>query len=804
MESARHSEAAFRRELQVRLEQQRLVADLGQTALSDAPLRELLDAATANVAAGLSVEFASLVERVDGDGLIVRSVFGWPADMLDSDVLPGGASSQAGYTLLSGGSVVLADAATERRFAISTQAREHRIRSGISTPIGSNGSTYGVLSAHTPVLRGFSQHDVTFLESVAHVLSIALRRRASEEELERAHRLFETVIEGTTDCVFVKDRDGRLLTLNEPAAEVFGAPRAELLGRALHEILPAKQAEAMLETDRFVLERGTVATFEERIPLEPEPRVYLSTKGPYRAGDGTILGTFGIARDVTERIRREEELRAATEYADRLIETSNAIVIVLDTKGDILTFNKAAEEITGYSRDEVIGGNWDVLLPRDRFPEVWLEFDRLVDIGAPERYENPILTKTGEERTILWQNSQMRDGDGEVVGTVSFGIDVTATVEAKEHAEELAAKLRQAEKLEALGQLAGGVAHDFNNLLLAIRGRGECALAALADGRDASDDLDAILAAADHAADLTRQLLAFGRRQVLSPETVDLGDVVCDTVAMLERVLAAPIELRTESCGRPLPVRADRSQLVQVITNLALNARDAMPHGGVLSIETEDDGADSAVLRVRDEGVGIDSSTAARIFEPFFTTKGEQGNGLGLATVYGIVAQTGGEVSFESTPGRGTTFTVTLPLDASGRLAAAPASGQDGAGDGSEKILLVEDDPTVRQVVTAMLSSHGYDVTPTASGSEAIAAFRERTAPIDLVLTDLIMRGLDGPQTVSEIRALDPDAKVLYMSGYSNDVAIRNGELEAGTAFIQKPFSGETLASYVRRLLDAA
>jgi two-component system cell cycle sensor histidine kinase/response regulator CckA len=581
------------------------------------------------------------------------------------------------------------------------------------------------------------------------------------------------------------------------------------VGRALLDVVSETQAEVMVENDRQVLERGTVAHFEEEVDFAGGTRVFLATKGPYRGADGTVLGTFGIAKDITERKGQEQELRAARDYADRLIETSNAIVLVLDSDANIVTFNRAAEEITGYRREEVIGRSWEMFVPRARFAGPWAGFDQLIAQGTPEHYKNPIVTKSGE-RMILWQNTQMRDHDGQVVGTISFGIDVTEAVAANERAEELETRLRQAEKLEALGQLAGGVAHDFNNLLLAIRGYGESALAHIrANSGEPASDIEAMLGAAIHAGELTKQLLAVGRRQVLTPEIVDLNDVVRESVSLLEGMIGEGFELVSSTPDAPIAVRADRGELVRVITNLTLNARDAMHGGGVIRIRTmlSEGGrpARSALLTVTDEGTGIDSETALRIFEPFFTTKGDFGTGLGLATVYGIVAQSGGEITFDTTPGRGTTFSVSFPLDSSQDLSAwAPSEEHPETNrcDGKETILLVEDDPVGRAIVSEMLKGHGYEVVATDNGTKAVELFETRDTAFDLVLTDLMMRGLGGHETASRIRDVNPTAKILYMSGYAADSTMRTDPLPANTAFIQKPFGGDELALQVRRLLD--
>ncbi len=796
--------------LQVRLRQQQAVASLGQMALADGPLDELLAEATRVVASELRAEFASLLElTTDGSDLIVRSVVGWPAETCDHKLLRREGSSQAAYTLGSSESVILDDGATETRFALSPQAVAQGITSGISTSVGSNVGVFGVLSAHTRALRTFTEHDVAFLEAVAHILSISVRRQLAEAEAERTHRMLEAVIMGTSDSIFVKDLDGRFLALNDAAASNLGLSRTAVVGRSLLDILPKAQADVMADSDRLVLERGTVEHFEEEVAFADGTRVFLTTKGPYRGADGTVLGTFGIAKDITERKRQEQELRAARDYADRLIETSNAIVLVLDTEANILTFNRAAEQITGYRREEVIGRNWEMFVPRARFAEPWEQFDQLVAQGSPEHYQNPIVTKSGE-RMILWQNTQMRDPAGEVVGTISFGIDVTETVAANDRAEELETRLRHAEKLEALGQLAGGVAHDFNNLLLAIRGYGESALAHIrASSGEPASDVEAMLGAANRAGELTKQLLAFGRRQVLNPEIIDLNDVVRESVSLLERVIGADFELVSSLPDAPIAVRADAGQLVRVITNLTLNAREAMPGGGLIRIRTTlaEGGhpAGSALLTVTDEGTGIDSETALRIFEPFFTTKGDFGTGLGLATVYGIVAQSGGKITFDTTPGRGTTFTVSLPLHSADDLSAPAARVVDletNRCEGKETILLVEDDTAGRAVVTEMLKAHGYEVVATDTGTKAVELFETRDSAFDLVISDLVMRGLDGHETASRIRDVDPAAKILYMSGYAADSTIRTDPLPANTAFIQKPFGGNELALQVRRLLD--
>ncbi|MCW2964432.1 MAG: hypothetical protein JWO17_1684 [Actinomycetia bacterium] len=767
----------------------------------------------------------------------------------------------------------------------------------------------------------------------------AAARRVAEEESATTFGVLEAVIEGTTDDVFVKDLDGRFITLNAKAAHTLGRPREQLLGRLLHDVLPQDVADMMAETDRLILERGTVETFEELVSVKGEPRVHLTTKGPYRARDGTLLGTFGIARNITARKRQEEELaqseerfrlaqegarmgtwdldvatgvttwsdglrtlygvgpdfptgfegfepllhpddrdrvnrevsdaedRAADfEFECRIVRpdglvrwlmarssvriADGAVVRQLGVVVDI-TERKRTEEELGRSEEtlrlaQAAAGlaSWDIdiaslelsctsglheifgldpasdalthetfsdfIHPDDR-EAVSAEIRRVFRSGE-SFYECPcrIVQPSGDVRWVITRGTLLRSEDGTPQRMLGVTLDETERKLIEVERAQLEIRLRQAEKLEALGQLAGGVAHDFNNLLVAIRGYGELALGRLARGEEGvEENLEGVLLAADRAAGLTKQLLAFGRRQVLSPEVLDLNDVVRDTVALLQRLIGDNVALLTTLADEPVVVTADRGQLEQVITNLAVNARDAMPGGGIVTIHVgtaEHEGADGdkarrALLSVSDEGSGIDATTAAFIFDPFFTTKGEEGTGLGLATVYGIVAQSGGHLALDTVPGSGSTFSVFLPLSAE-ELPVAEIACVPAGVEGTERILLIDDDPTVLTIVSSMLTNRGYEIIGATNGAEAIARFETRERPIQLVISDLIMRGLDGRETTDRIRAIDPSTKVLYMSGYTDDATIRSGALSAGTDFIQKPFSGDALASCVRELLD--
>jgi signal transduction histidine kinase/CheY-like chemotaxis protein len=400
---------------------------------------------------------------------------------------------------------------------------------------------------------------------------------------------------------------------------------------------------------------------------------------------------------------------------------------------------------------------------------------------------------------------------GETIGRVWSFRDVTER-------RELEHQLRQAQKMESIGRLAGGVAHDFNNILTVITGRADFLIGAPNLIGEQEGDLQEIKTAADRAGDLTRQLLAFSRKQLLQPRLVDLNREVDQVEPMLRRLIGEDIEIvvvRGKNLGR---VMADPGQVNQVLLNLALNARDAMPSGGLLTILTANEpgtmngngsdrkspGDDSVMLEVRDSGCGMDEATAARIFEPFFTTKGEgKGTGLGLATVYGIVKQSGGTISVHSAPEMGTTFRIVFPAADAIDPAKLVRDKAETSDAGSETILLVEDDSSVRDLAQRVLEMRGYTVLPASDGADALRIALGPDVLIDLIVTDVVMPGMNGREFVEALSGRTPGIPVLYMSGYTDDDIIRRGLTDSKVAFLQKPFDAKSLARLVRSVLDA-
>jgi PAS domain S-box-containing protein len=513
------------------------------------------------------------------------------------------------------------------------------------------------------------------------------------------------------------------------------------------------------------------------------------------------------------------ELRKTNELLRALLDSSPLAILATElgaSEGRVLQWNAAAEQLFGWRAPEVLGRPDPTVSDEHREESRALRDAALAGRSATG-LETQRLRKDGTLVDVSLALAVIRDAHGAPTGFVLLAADRT------EH-RRLEAQLRQAQKMEAVGRLAGGVAHDFNNMLTAIKSYSQLVLAdlAMADALAAealAADVREIDRAADRAAQLTKQLLAFSRQQVLEPRVLDLNETVGGVEAMLRRLIGADVEVRTRLAPTLGRVQADPGQLEQVLMNLAVNARDAMPGGGTLTIETANVELDGryarghagvepgpyVMLAVSDTGVGMDPATQARIFEPFFTTKAAgKGTGLGLSTVYGIVEQSDGHVEVYSTPGLGTTFKVYLPrLDAA--LEDVHREERDAVPrDGSETILLVEDDETVRAVARRVLQRAGYTVLEAANGAQALRLCEHADQAIDLVVTDMVMPELGGRELATRLRARRPEMRFLFMSGYTEDAALRANLLEASAAFLGKPYTPTALAGKVREVLETA
>jgi PAS domain S-box-containing protein len=517
-----------------------------------------------------------------------------------------------------------------------------------------------------------------------------------------------------------------------------------------------------------------------------------------------------IIRDITERKRAEADvgrlnakLEEALEWQRQLFEGSQDAVFLSDDEGRFVAVNHAATELTGFSREELHAMSIPDLHDEPDL-DAYRVFHRRILGGERILSEAPIRKKDGGKVAVEFNNRLVTIGGRRFMHTT--GRDVTR----RKHLE---AQLVQAQKMEAIGRLAGGVAHDFNNLLTVIQGYGELVRDSLS-GDPRHESMDELLKAAGRAASLTRQLLAFSRKQVLEPKVVHLGEIVRETGRMLERLIGEEVALALVVSEDLATVKADPGQIEQVVLNLAVNARDAMPSGGQLTVSvgslttpTVLEGFPDqlpagrwVLLTVEDTGCGMDAETLSHAFEPFFTTKERgKGTGLGLSTVYGIVRQSDGRVQVTSAPGSGTTFQIYLPRSESRRVSGVHSKVL--AIPGSETVLVVEDEPAVRSLVQALLERHGYVVLVAEDGAGALDVVDKHPGPIHVLLTDLVMPGMSGRDLAGVVTARRPSIRVIFMSGYTADIPADLG-VEGGPLFLSKPFSEQALTSKLREALD--
>jgi two-component system cell cycle sensor histidine kinase/response regulator CckA len=525
--------------------------------------------------------------------------------------------------------------------------------------------------------------------------------------------------------------------------------------------------------------------------------------------------------EITERRRAEEALRAAEAKYRTLVEQLPLVTYALDLKsGAVIYVSPQIEGLLGYPAASWLDENEDwysVLHPDDR-DDVLAATEAAHARGEAFSGEYRLVANDGRVVSVRDEATIVQDEQGRPLFAQGFLLDVSDQEAAREEHDRLESELRQAQRLEAIGRLAGGIAHDFNNVLAVIIGFAKLLLRDLAADDPQREKAEQIARAGERAAALTQQLLAFSRRQLLMPQTLNLNDVIADVRRLLERLIGEDIRLEVVLDPELGNVTADPGQLEQVILNLAVNARDAMPTGGRLAIKTTNLDADDSdlagdgnhssrtgvMLSISDTGPGMDESTRARAFDPFFTTKETgKGTGLGLATVYGIVTQSGGSIQIDSTPGHGTTFTIQLPrTHGSGLSATGSGTASEESLAGSETILLVEDDDDVRAFVSDVLERHGYRVLVAALPSEAIAIAAGYAGEIELLLTDVVMPEMSGRELCETLTASRPTMRTLYMSGYTDEALGHHGVLDEQIALIEKPFTPAALARKLREILE--
>ena len=535
------------------------------------------------------------------------------------------------------------------------------------------------------------------------------------------------------------------------------------------------------------------------------------------------------ASELAARRATEEALEHERQFLRAVLDSLASGVVACDRAGVPTLFNPPLRSILGLPEGAISPEDWlasyQLYLPDRRTPVDSEPLERALRGERLRNVELTVLQRSGVERAVLASGQPIFDAQGTEIGAVVALQDITER-------KQLEEQFRQAQKMEAMGRLAAGVAHDFNNLLTVITGHSELLRRRLSDDGAAPHDLEAIEKASQRATGLTRQLLAFSRQQILEPRVLDLNSVIAEMKKMLERVIGADIDLAFQPARDLDKVRADAGQIEQILMNLIVNARDAMPSGGAITIVTKRvevsdlagrggpvagavapcGGPDApippgryALVSVTDTGCGMDSETRAHIFEPFFTTKGVgQGTGLGLSTVHGIVTQSGGHVAVDSEPGRGTTFGIYLPATSGSEEAGRPAPKDARGSRGAERILVVDDDDALRALVVEVLELSGYRVSEAASGEAALDLIERGRLEVDVVITDVVMPRLGGRELVHRLATVRPSLRTLYISGYvERDAGTFAVDLPAGVGFLQKPFTPETLLQRLRGVLDA-
>ena len=641
--------------------------------------------------------------------------------------------------------------------------------------------------------------------------------------------LSSDLLETLPDAIVAVDRGGTIVQVNSQMQELFGYTRDELIGQKVELLVPGRyrrqhhhHRQNFAETPKTRRMGADLDLYGRRRNGSEFP-VEISLS-PVSTEDGMFV--LSAIRDISDRKRIAEELRRANEelhrrtaeqlgeYRSRLaliIDSSDDAIISKDLDGTITSWNKGAERIYGYTPEEVVGKHISFLAPKDRPDEIPEILQKIARGERIEHYESVRVTKDDRHLNVSISVSPLRDAKGDIVGASAITRDITTQKRAE-------GAVHQSQKMEAIGRLAGGVAHDFNNILGIISACAEFLRDRIDPAAEPSQYVENIKKATERGSSLTRQLLTFSRSSAIHPCVLDLNERLKDISKLLRPLMGDDVEILIVSTSPAAVIEADPGQLDQIVVNLAVNARDAMPHGGKFILETRAARFDQAfaeqhqamaagryvVLAVSDTGSGMDEATVSRVFEPFFTTKEiGKGTGLGLATVYGIVKQSAGHILVYSELGHGTTFKIYLPCaDHKIGLESQPDVETVAPKRQGTTILLVEDDETMRSLTRQLLQEHGYTVVDADDGKSALEWVESHPGPIDLLLTDVVMRRMSGPELAERLSASHPNLQVVYMSGYTGELIAEREVLKRGITLLEKPFTRAALLNTIHTTLE--
>jgi PAS domain S-box-containing protein len=643
-------------------------------------------------------------------------------------------------------------------------------------------------------------------------------QKQAEAEREKSQALFKGLYDNMTSgsAVYKVINDGSkgsdyiIVEFNKKSLEIEGKQKHQVIGKTLLDLRPTIDDYGLIPVMRKVWKTGIPAYYPIKMYQDDIFSSYYENY-IFKIPSGEVVTIYN---DVSHQKNQEKALIDKTEKLQAIFQAAQNISFIItdarDPEPAILEFSPGAENIFGYQKEEIIGKPASILHRPDdaaRFPEIHQKM-REGNVGFTG--ETTLIRKSGEPFIAMFSTYPIFDQNGKMYSALGVSIDINEK-------KRLETQLLQTQKIESVGRLAGGVAHDFNNMLGVILGHTELALLMADEDNDLVSDLKEIQKAAKRSADITKQLLAFARKEIISPKKLDLNDTVESMLNMLRRLIGEDIDLVWQPSANLWPVKMDPSQIDQILANLCINARDAIAGVGKLTIETGrksfDEGyccehpgfipGDFVLLAVSDNGCGMDKETLDNLFEPFFTTKEVgKGTGLGLASVYGIVKQNNGFINVYSEPDQGSTFRIYLPRLVGDENIGKAVSEKKAAPGGTETILLVEDEPSILRMTRMMLKRKGYTVLSAATPTEAVEKATHHSGPIDMLMTDVVMPEMNGRDLAGQITDLYPDIRLLFMSGYTSNVIAHHGVLDDGVAFIQKPFSMVDLAEKVREILD--
>jgi len=644
-------------------------------------------------------------------------------------------------------------------------------------------------------------------------------RQVALEAVQQSEENLATTLDSIGEAVIATDMTGRITRLNPVAERLTGWAAGSAIGMPLVEVFrivdETTRVVAPNPTER-ILREGLVTGLANHAVLankDGSDRHIAASGAAIRDAAGTVRGVVLVFRDLTNELAARDALQHSETRFARLSDSGIVGIAIADVLGGVSEANDAYLAMLGYAREDLVAGRlrWAEMTPPESREADGRAIESLKTRGVAPPWEQELIRKDGSRLSVLIGAAMLG-----YPNSIVFMVDLTERKKIAQALSESQEQFRQAQKMEAIGRLAGGIAHDFNNLLSVIMMYSEMALPALGPSEPLRSDLEEIMKAGERAAALTRQLLTFSRQQVLELKVLDLNELIADIGKMLGRVIGEDIELALRPARDLGSVRADPGQIEQVLMNLSVNARDAMPRGGQLTIETANvvlneeythshlgvEPGPYVMLAVSDTGIGMDKALQARIFEPFFTTKEMgKGTGLGLSTVFGIVQQSKGHIWIYSEPGAGTTFKVYLPRTDEAVTQVASETDPISNLHGTETILLVEDEDQIRAVLISFLRRFGYHVLEAQNGGEGLMIAEKHPGKIDLLLTDVVMPHMSGAELINRLASVRPDMKVLCMSGYTDEAVLTHGILDAGLAFLQKPITSNKLAHKIRVVL---